>query len=79
MIRSNWILVLVTMLTVLFITACGNTEEEAPPESNASETEQHSNNEANEAEQNTEEAETDHSHMNHSDSGEVPDGLKEST
>jgi len=79
MIRSNWILVLVTMLTVLFITACGNTEKEAPPDSNASETEQHSNNEATEAEQNTDEAKTDHSHMNHSGSGDVPDGLKEST
>ncbi|CAM3821040.1 MULTISPECIES: YdhK family protein [Mesobacillus] len=69
-------LFVLSVITALVLAACSDTGSENENESADHENSSHENSQK-DSQENTENNEGDHGGMNHSDSGEVPEGLKE--
>nr|WP_241481544.1 YdhK family protein [Mesobacillus campisalis] len=73
--KKNWMLRIATLLTALLLAACGGGGDEAAP-NNGTDTETGQNTEQTEKEEN-DGGHGDHSNMNHSGTGELPEGIQE--
>ncbi len=69
--RNKFAICVFSLVTVLTISACGRNDEEASPKEHTNTEERTTNNEVSNGHSG------DHSGMDHSGSGEVPEGLKE--
>ncbi len=83
--KNKLIIGLLALITVLVLTACGGNEETSPNDhaTTGTESQENAKEEGTESKENKDEEESnsmegmDHSGMNHSSSGEVPEGLAE--
>jgi hypothetical protein len=76
--RKQWLFGIIALLAAMLLTACGGNNDGATPENNTDTgTEQNSEETGTEDQEDGDAGHGDHSHMEHSGSGELPEGIQD--